>query len=616
MMTIKINIYKLIVATTILFAVFATGTAEAEAQIDIEVNREFTLSKQGVMTVTETESLTNRFDDRFLPGGSARDYFFVISAQDPNDRQRVADAIYNSTSVALNGEAIDFEKIRQGDNYGVRYFLRTRLNPSERQNILIRYIHPELGEKVGGLLDAYIPAFSEEFQFELNNTNYTYRTTLRIPEGVGDENIVSVEPLSKFNENGFDVYVFDQDSLIGKFVWVQRGSQQVYDFKISQTVLPTDEFDTGNINEYKMVIPRDINEVKVRQTVYLTNIEPEPYAVTVDNEGNILGIFRLPAHEQREIVIEGYALLENKGESSLTPAGSLDMIDQNRFSKYLQPAEFWEVDNEQIEAEARSIVGNEDDVFDILTEVYVSVIDSIDYSQVKRFGLNERRGALATLNGGSAVCMEYSDLYLTLLRNRGVPARAVFGYGYDSRLPADSQEPHQWVQAYLPEQANWISVDVTWGESGPQVIGGDLNHFYTHVAAVDPNTPSVLSRLAVGQVDAELLGPELEINVLAELPEEIEDNSSSITQLLEEYPNTDSSDRDYYVTVLRSKYSATLNNLVTNPNRIDTQGWFLLAATALILFVFVSVAIKVSKKGAELIKTKRGKSNGSGRLVS
>jgi transglutaminase-like putative cysteine protease len=616
MMTIKINIYKLIVATTILFAVLATGTAEAEAQIDIEVNREFTLSKQGVMTVTETESLTNRFDDRFLPGGSARDYFFVISAQDPDDRQRVADAIYNSTSVALNGEAIDFEKIRQGDNYGVRYFLRTRLNPSERQNILIRYIHPELGEKVGGLLDAYIPAFSEEFQFELNNTNYTYRTTLRIPEGVGDENIVSVEPLSKFNENGFDVYVFNQDSLIGKFVWVQRGSQQVYDFKISQTVLPTDEFDTGNVNEYKMVIPRDINEVKVRQTVYLTNIEPEPYAVTVDNEGNILGIFRLPAHEQREIVIEGYALLENKGESSLTPAGSLDMIDQNRFSKYLQPAEFWEVYNEQIEAEARSIVGNEGDVFDILTEVYVSVIDSIDYSQVKRFGLNERRGALATLNGGSAVCMEYSDLYLTLLRNRGVPARAVFGYGYDSRLPADSQEPHQWVQAYLPEQANWISVDVTWGESGPQVIGGDLNHFYTHVAAVDPNTPSVLSRLAVGQVDAELLGPELEINVLAELPEEIEDNSSSIAQLLEEYPNTDSSDRDYYVTVLRSKYSATLNNLVTNPNRIDTQGWFLLAATALILLVFVSVAIKVSKKGAELIKTKRGKSNGSGMLAS
>src|SRR5262249_16924543 len=130
---------------------------------------------------------------------------------------------------------------------------------------------------------------------------------------------------------------------------------------------------------------------------------------------------------------------------------------------------------------------------------YQYVVDKIDYSEVKRFGLNTRQGALKTLEGGAAVCMEYSDLFIALMRAEGVPARAAFGYGYDSRATSGVDTAHQLAEAYIPKLGQWVGVDTTWGENGPAIIGGDLNHLYRHVAVVDPNTPAQVSVQFFGQ---------------------------------------------------------------------------------------------------------------------
>ena len=55
--------------------------------------------------------------------------------------------------------------------------------------------------------------------------------------------------------------------------------------------------------------------------------------------------------------------------------------------------------------------------------------------------------------------MEYSDLFLTLARAQGIPARAAFGYGYDARIGENQQDAHQWVQVYLPGMKEWLSID-------------------------------------------------------------------------------------------------------------------------------------------------------------
>lgn len=560
-----------------------------EAQIAVNVEREFTLDLEGRMQVVERETLRNNFGDRFIPGGTARRYNLVISAQEEAERAEVAEAIYSSLDVKVSGQRVNISRINEGGSYGFDYQIN-RLNPGSTIPIEISYYHPELGARVGGLLDAYIPAFSEDFQFSNGNTDYTYSTILKIPEQAGTEGVISVEPTNQFSSGGFDIYEFSQDSLVGKYVWVQRGSTQVYKFTITQPLLPTTERANGDLNEYEVIIPRDIVELNIEQQIFFTEIKPGPVAINQDIDGNLVAIFQVPADERVDVVIAGYARLTLREKRDIDSAGTVADVEGSLedAERYLAPAEFWEVSHPEIEARAEELVGDTADVTPIVQTVYRDVVDSIDYSQVKRFGLNERQGALRTLQGGAAVCMEYSDLYLTLLRNRGVPARAAFGYGYDSRLPEDEQEAHQWVQVFLPNEGKWIGVDVTWGETGNEVIGGDLNHFYTHVATVEPNNPPVLSRLSLaGAAGGDLEGPRFSIEALAEIPAGVEEESLTQAEVLELYPSRESDQVSFFTSSLLSKYTSTWANIFTEPARIDAQGWGMVIATAIVLLIMV-----------------------------
>jgi transglutaminase-like putative cysteine protease len=587
-----------ILFSIILFPLFA---ASASAQIKIQVDRTFDLSLAGEMQVTEVETIQNTYSDRFIPGGSERRYQFVISAQDEKQRAQVAESIYKSLKLEVGGQNVNFARTHSNGEYGISYILTRRVNPNSYQKVRITYGHPELGARTGGLLDAYIPAFASDFKFELPNTTYTYLTRLTIPDSAGVENIVSVSPVSKYREGGKDYYFFNQESLRGQFVWVQRGNKQIYKFELKQPLSPTTDRNTGDLNEYKIIIPRDIDEVNVRQKVYFTKISPEPISVEVDSEGNLLGVFRVPADSSTDVEISGYAVVENKTRKDISAAGSKSDYDSEQVAHYFRPAQYWEVDASEITEAATKDVGDEQDVYKIVNKLYESVVDSIDYSQVKRFGINDRQGALATLKGGAAVCMEYSDLYLTLLRNRQVPARAAFGYGYDSRLTADAQEPHQWVQVYLPKYKSWMGVDVTWGEAGPAVIGGDLNHFYTHVTAVDPNSPPVLSRLSWGASGVALQGPNFKVDVLAELPSE---EMYDVDELLKRHPSTEESS-NFFSAVLINKYITTWQNLVTNPGNIDNQGWLMILVTITAGSLLISITLTATRKLRKLLLRRR-----------
>jgi len=587
------------------FGVITALSSQINAQVEITIDREFTVNPAAEMVIQETETLRNRFTDRFIPKGSERKYIFVISAQTTEARAEVATKIYNSLNLRISDKIINYQRYQQAGQYGISYQLPQSINPGRSQTIVINYKHPELAEKSGGVVDAYIPAFEEDFQFTGDNTKSVYNTVLRLPTVAGPDNLVSITPSAKYVEGEFDVYEFDQKSLLGKFVWIQKGKEQIYKFSLVQPLGITSQRDNGNIDEYEMIFPRDIQELNVTQRVIFTNIQPEPLAVSVDKEGNLLATFRKAANQPMDAIIEGYAVLTTQRQD-LTNSGKIseEPTKLAEYQKYIAPGQYWEADAAAITDFAQAQVGTQDDIYTTIITLYEAVVERIDYSQVKRFGLNERQGALQTLNGGAAVCMEYSDLYLSLLRNRGIAARAAFGYGYDSRLDAASQEPHQWIQVYLPAQNSWISVDVTWGESGPKVIGGDLNHFYTHLAATDPNSPPVLSRVSVGALSNTLEGPKFQIEVMDKLPEGVEENGLTAGQLLGKYPPLENSQQSFYLQALLQKLQASFRNLFSNPSAIDIQGWFLLGFIAIsasaLLVSLIRIILRLFAKPVEI----------------
>jgi hypothetical protein len=115
--------------------------------------------------------------------------------------------------------------------------------------------------------------------------------------------------------------------------------------------------------------------------------------------------------------------------------------------------------------------------------------------------------------------MEYSDLFIALMRAQGVPARAAFGYGFDARTTGGEDIAHQWAEVYLPAQGTWIGVDTTWGENGPAIIGGDLNHIYKYIASKDPHTPAPLEVSFLGGL-SDVASEAMTITAVSSIPSE------------------------------------------------------------------------------------------------
>ncbi|AEJ41840.1 transglutaminase domain protein [Sulfobacillus acidophilus TPY] len=87
------------------------------------------------------------------------------------------------------------------------------------------------------------------------------------------------------------------------------------------------------------------------------------------------------------------------------------------------------------------------------------VAQNIQYN----YSLKASGSALATLKSRLGICSDIADLYVSMLRTDGIPARFVGGYVTNN---GDGQGGfHQWTEFYLP-RVGWVVADPTWGRFG------------------------------------------------------------------------------------------------------------------------------------------------------
>jgi len=95
----------------------------------------------------------------------------------------------------------------------------------------------------------------------------------------------------------------------------------------------------------------------------------------------------------------------------------------------------------------------ESDQVSLVQSIYDFVLERLDYQ-----GYNpEDCGAAAALSRGGGDCTEYSDLFVTLCRAKGIPARVVEGYTTDA-IPDEIGMGHNWSEVYL-EDVGWVPFD-------------------------------------------------------------------------------------------------------------------------------------------------------------
>lgn len=554
---------KKFISLVILFFLFSLLLSHFSFVISAQIlnkdyNRTFTTTQEFVQ-ISETKNFTISNPNYFIAQGSTESFtiFFPIQ-NDPfqeEKKQQTLDSISISDS---RGRDLDYTILEENPNsLVIGISLPEQISFNNPYSITLQYNAYGLLVKTGAIIDVYVPAFSESYLFSTDQYTESITTTVVIPDSLGEVNFVTTEHVRSDTDSSTEISINAQD-LIGTPAWIQIGTQQFYSFDLTQPYQKT-SVAPFFLNTISLPIPRDIQSGPITQTVFYEQIQPSPSRIYEDENQNLIAEFKIPSNSTGEIHVSGFISLSQNPNYPVDTWGTKSDIPQSIINQSTNPGEFWEVNNEEIQAVANELSQSEN-LYDQILNTYNYVIDKIDYSTVKRFGINERQGALKTLQGGAAVCMEYSDLFITLMRAQGIPARAAFGYGY-STLDYDSQEDttvnHQWAEVYVPGEDTWIAVDTTWGDGGPELIGGDLNHVYFHVATKDPNTPSSTSIEYLGNLEAI---QERSTNVLAieNIPTGSYLDSNDLLQTYQTYSNTN------YIQDSISSSAKTIGNSFTD----------------------------------------------------
>ncbi len=139
------------------------------------------------------------------------------------------------------------------------------------------------------------------------------------------------------------------------------------------------------------------------------------------------------------------------------PLAKLDSV----VLEYTQPTEFINI-NTKIEKQAQEIVGTGDDLYETVFKIADWTNNNIEYD-LSTLTADAVLPSSWVLENRKGVCDEMTNLFISLLRSVGIPARFVSGMVYSNT--DYTWGPHGWAEVYFPGEG-WIPFDVTFGEYG------------------------------------------------------------------------------------------------------------------------------------------------------
>ncbi len=599
-MKIKGALIPLITIFFVLLLSFLLKNNSAAAILEKVNNRTYVVTDD-YLDVTETKITKVLQNGYLVPLGSQEAFtiFYPIEG-DPVAQDKIQKTLDSILITDTVGNKLEYTyEETPNKNLIVKVSFPEAISSRNPQTITLKYKAYGLLVKSGAIRDIYIPGFPENYQLDDNNSTEQINTKVVIPKSIGIVNF-SLPESEIISEGENSILNISFEKLKGKTNWIQIGTKQYYRFEFKQK-MPASSKIPFMLNTVKMPLPRDIQSGPVTQTVYYKNISPAPFSIELDKDKNLIAVFKIPANQESEIKITGFATLEQDQNFDIKNAGKTSQIPANILLNNTTEAKYWETTASEIQKVADELKGDSTDVYEIINNTYNYVINKIDYSFVKKYGINNRQGALATLQGGAAVCMEYSDLFITLLRAQEIPARAAFGYGFSS-LDYESQDEnrinHQWAEVYLPAQDLWINVDTTWGDFGNGLLGGDLNHFYSHVASIDPETPSTTEVSFFGTIEQI---PERDMNIyVTEAIDSVELKSATQQkELLEEYKSkTGASGILQNIQFSFLAFNANIDNTIENLTGLNSQSALLAIKliVPILSLLLIALLIYLSKR--------------------
>jgi len=131
-----------------------------------------------------------------------------------------------------------------------------------------------------------------------------------------------------------------------------------------------------------------------------------------------------------------------------------------KYIVYTRPQQYWETEDEIIKSAVEKLIKEtKEDTLKYIRAAFKFVNENIKLKSP----MNVRLGAIKALKSYEGDCDELSDVFITLLRGRNIPARRVVGYFVKSKNNGTYElEPHAWSEVLLSDGI-WVPFDPALG---------------------------------------------------------------------------------------------------------------------------------------------------------
>lgn len=452
MKLLKIFICYLLLTFT--FYVLPT-VAKAENEFSVDANVTYLVQESGKSIVTHEITLENNFSTLYATT-------YTLSLEN-----------IDAGSVSARDEAgrpLEVVTQKDGDKTDIKVsFPDAVTGRGSKRHFFVVYENGNFAVRTGEVWEISIPRLADETSFR------NYGITLEVPSNFGLEAYVSPKADSQSENNGHKIYSFKKDQIVRTGITAGFGAFQVFSFNLSYHL----ENPLSREAQTQIALPPDT----AFQKVYLDKIEPKPASIDIDSDGNWLATYKLKARQRVDVVAMGAVQIFASYRAFPVPS-------EETLSNNLKETEYWQVNDPQIKALAMELKTPKA-IYD-----YVSKNLKYDFSRVQPNV--QRMGAKAALNSPTqAICMEFTDLFISLARAAGIPAREVNGYAYTENpelqpLSLVADVLHSWPEYYDRGLKAWIPIDPTWGSTtGGQDFFSklDLRHFAFVTHGLDATKP-------------------------------------------------------------------------------------------------------------------------------
>ncbi len=394
----------------------------ADSQFDISVDSDYAVQKDGVTEVSQTISIINKTEFYYTPT-----YTVAVGFSDITDIQA-----YNSDGTiptTLNNEGNDNKSIKLS-------FPKRYAGLNEKNTFTLKFLTKDIAKKQGSIWEVTIPGIEKPETFS------AYSISVEVPEEFGKPRIV--KPFKKISGNSIRL---TKNEIGESGVYILYGENQYYSFNL--------KYNISNPNLFPVRTEIALPPTTSYQDVIVTKFSEHPENVTKDVDGNWIAEYRLLPQQKKSVSVMGIIKTSSEGKKQ--------ELTNKQLKDYTSAKKFWDSSSSSIVKASENLKTAE--------EIYNYVRDILSYNHKKIATDNLRLGGKGSLSDPkNSVCLEFTDLFISLARAKGIPARSVEGFAFTENsklrpLSLVNDILHAWPEYYDKDQKKWIMVDPTWGNT-------------------------------------------------------------------------------------------------------------------------------------------------------